>query len=441
MDDPQAYTYSINPMAEAFPPLSRKEHDALVVRISRHDYRPTVIVWREEVVFGLHLFAAYAEAGVALQFETVPNEMDPSGSIAAAATPSLAMNNNAKAVVAALALELSTPGRPREDENRANLRDKTRAAMAERYAVSVRLVEYAAQVLSEDGPAVPALRQSVRDWKVKATDAATILKLPPEVQERSVELVISKEVRTVKRAAQRIEREDAEAAEAEALAEILALPLDETVTVHTATVGGLKDHVARESVDAIVTHLPLNEDALPLLPSLAEFADHALKSTGCLIVVGSGVLLPRMMESLTLPRLQWFWEADLLFRGKPAGSGRPYYLRLHRRPVLVYGKRSFGLDPGDDLIEVPADEDLPPGLDPNDAAMELILARFCRLGQVVCDPIMLDRAGVALAARKLGCTFVGAAEHRSCRNRIHARLATAEDHRDDPEDGVGTDGQ
>ena len=46
-------------------------------------------------------------------------------------------------------------------------------------------------------------------------------------------------------------------------------------------------------------------------------------------------------------------------------------------------------------------------------AMELILERFCRPGQVVCDPAMLNRAGAALAARKLGCRFVGAAAVQS----------------------------
>ena len=129
-----------------------------------------------------------------------------------------------------------------------------------------------------------------------------------------------------------------------------------------------------------------------------------------------------MMEALTQPGLKWMYEADLLFRGKPVGSDRPHHLRLHRRPVLIYGKRSFGLDPGDDLIEVPADDDLPNGRDRNEAAMELTLKRFCRPEQIVCDPAMLDRAGTALAARQLGCTFIGATGERSSQGRIHARL-------------------
>ena len=441
MDDPQACPYSITPMAEAFPPPSRKEHEGLVVRISRHDYRPPVIVWREEVVFGVHLLAAYAEAGVEPQFETVPDELDPSESIAAEATPSLGMNTNAKAVVAALASEWSTPGRPREDENSANLQNKRRADMAERYAVSVRLVNYAAQVLSEDGPAVPALRQAVRDWKVNATDAATILTLPPEVQEKSVELVIGKEVRTVKGAAERIEREGAEAAEAEALAEILALPLDETVTLHTATVGDMIQVIPQGSLDVIVAQPSHQEQDLYLLSDLASFAAHGLKDTGVMLVVASGVLLPQMLTHLEHEVLRWVLEIDQHLEGPPVGSGPPHHFHLHRRPVLVYGKTGFRHGDLHDLITVPLPEGPHAAARQREDAIRMVLELFCRPGQVVCDPIMLDRAAPALAARTLGCSFIGAAKDESCRDRIHLRLATAEDHRNDPEDGVGTEGQ
>ncbi len=225
MDDPQAYPYPIGFLAETFPPLSPAGHAALVARISRHGYRPPVIVWKEEVVFGVELLEAYAEAGVEPRFEHVLEEEDPSERISAEAVPSLEMDDNARAVAAALASQWSTPGRPRdEDKNSANLQNKTRAAMAERYAVSVRLVNYASQVLSEDGPAAPALRRAVREWKIKATGAAKVLDRPAELQERAVELVIRKEVKTVKRAVEQIDREIAQAEEAEALASVLSRP-------------------------------------------------------------------------------------------------------------------------------------------------------------------------------------------------------------------------
>ena len=85
-------------------------------------------------------------------------------------------------------------------------------------------------------------------------------------------------------------------------------------------------------------------------------------------------------------------------------------MRLHRRPVLVYGKGEFRPDGMHDLLEVPPREELPGGMTEHEAAMTMVLERFCRPGQTVCDPVMLDRAGTALAARRLGCTFLGASE-------------------------------
>ena len=67
--------------------------------------------------------------------------------------------------------------------------------------------------------------------------------------------------------------------------------------------------------------------------------------------------------------------------------------------------------------------------------MRLVVERFCRPGQTVCDPWMLDRAGTALASRGLGCTFIGATERPHSRDRIRGRLAQEEDRRDQGMDG------
>ena len=439
-DDPQAFPYPINALAEAFPPLPRARHAALVVRIGQYCFRPPIIVWRGEIIHGVALLQAYTEAEVGPRFEFLPDDADPLAILAAEAIPSQEMDDNARAVAGYRVSQWSTRGRPREqDEKYANLRNITQKEAAGFFGVSVRLVNYAAQVLSDDSRAALPLRQAVREWKVKVTDAVRILERSPEVQERAVELVTGGQVRTAKAAVERVEQEIAEAEEAEALADMLAKPFDEALILHTATVASLADRVAPESVDTIVTHPPYAEDVLLLLSDVADFAAHALKPVGCLIVVGQGILLPGMMEALNHSGLGWRWEADLLFRGKPAGSGRPYHVRLHRRPVLIYGKKGFWLKGGDDLIEVPADDELPPGLDRNDMAMELILKRFCRPGQVVCDPAMLNRAGAALAARKLGCRFVGATAAQSWRDRIHLRLASAEDLRNGSEGANGMD--
>ena len=238
-DNLKEYPYPIGPLAESFPPLSPAQHAALVVRIAQHSFRPAVIVWREEIIFGVALLKAYKEAGVEPRFEQLADDADPTEALAAAAIPFLEMDNNARGWAAWMASEWSTRGRPRdEDQNSANLQNKTRAAMAERFGVSVRLINYFAQVLSENSKAVPTLQQAVREWKIKGTDAARVISRPAVVQERAVE---------------RVEREMAEAVEAAALADMLAQPLDETMTLHVAQIADILRLVPANTVDAIIT--------------------------------------------------------------------------------------------------------------------------------------------------------------------------------------------
>ena len=54
--------------------------------------------------------------------------------------------------------------------------------------------------------------------------------------------------------------------------------------------------------------------------------------------------------------------------------------------------------------------------------MALIVARFVRPGQVVCDPIPLDRASTALAAWQHACCFIGADKDDVNLDRIRRSL-------------------
>ena len=100
----------------------------------------------------------------------------------------------------------------------------------------------------------------------------------------------------------------------------------------------------------------------------------------------------------------------------PVNSGPPHWLKQHRRPLLVYGKPRFQFEGGPDLIRVPSEA----------AGMALIVQRLARPGQLVCDPVLLDRSSTALAARKHGCLFIGATKEQSSLDRIRHRLAQEE---------------
>ena len=424
--------YPISFLALAFPPLSPARYARLLASIRAHGLRRPIVVWRGRVIDGLHRLKACLEAGVEPRYEVLDDDADPFQYLAGVNIPHRDMTQNDKARLAYDMSQYSKPGRPRAtEENSAHVRNLTQGEAAELVGVSKRLVSDASRVLSEDSNAVPALQEAVRERLVGCRDAAMVVDQPREVQIRGMELLAQTEVRTIKRAVERVEREIALAEEAAALADILARPPDETITLHTSKVSDLNGLVTAGSVDAVISHPPLTEEALPLLSGLASFAAHALADTGVMVVVGNGLILPRMLEQLAHPDLEWLAEFDLVLQGPPDWSGGPHRIALHRRPLLVYGKEGFRVAGMDDLIEASPADKISPGLRRNEVAIGMVLERFCRPGQTVCDPVMRDRAATALAARRLGCIFFGASETQSSIDRIRVRLARAEDKRGD----------
>ena len=432
MNNHHGCPYPINPLAKAFPPLDPAQFEHLLASIRERGLRRPIAVWRGEIIDGVHRLKACIDAGVEPRYEFLDDDEDPYEYLADVNIPRRGMTQNEKALTAHLMSQYSTPGRPRSsDENSANVRSISQGKAAKLVGVSPRLVSYASRVLSSGSKATPMVQDAVLGWKVKCSDAARVVDLPPEVQNRAMDLVDRGEIKTVKSAVQRVEQELALSEEEAARLEILARPLDDTIVLYIASVADLPGRVTSGIIDAVISHPPHTEEALPLLAHLASFAAHALKPSGVMVVVGNGIILPRMLERLEHRDLGWLAEFDLVFHGKPVGSGPPHYMRLHRRPVLVYGKGQVRLSGTDDLFEVPPRDALPRGITEQEAAMALLVQRFCRAGNTICDPVMLDRAGTALAARRLGCTFIGATEIQSCSDRIQVRLAQAEKERED----------
>ncbi len=58
--------------------------------------------------------------------------------------------------------------------------------------------------------------------------------------------------------------------------------------------------------------------------------------------------------------------------------------------------------------------------------MAMVVQRFTRPGQVVCDPVLLGRAGTALGALRSACTFIGAARELSSRDLAQRLISEAE---------------
>ena len=171
--------YPISFLALAFPPLRPARYARLLASIRAHGLRRPIVVWRGQVIDGLHPLKACQEAGVEPRYEFLDEGEDPFEYLADENIALRDMTQNARALTAYLMSQYSTPGRPRTAAaNSAEMRNITQGEAAELVGVSTRLVSDASRVLSEDSPAVPALREAVREWRIRCNDAAKVVARP-----------------------------------------------------------------------------------------------------------------------------------------------------------------------------------------------------------------------------------------------------------------------
>ena len=423
--------FPISSLALIFPDMTSQENDEMAESVLRLGLLDPMTVWRREIIDGRRRQAACDEAGVEHRYEFLADYADPRDFVVA---KNIRRRQMSKSQAAAVAYEISQWSPPEQteeqgEEKSANLRIFRRMTQEDAAAlvgVSPRLVSYASNVLSADSPAVPQLRQAVKNGQASVYDASRVVNEPPDIQRRAVDLVVGGKAGTVTGAVKRIRRDDRHQA-APARLDQEPGTAGEGLTLHTAAVSDLRGLVAAGSVDAVITHPPHREDGLPLLAEVAAFAAHVLRPTGVLVVVGNFYLLPRMLEQLAHPDLRWLGELDMLYDGPPTRSGPPYRMDIHRQPILVYGKDDFHLRGGADLVRVPPPDALTPGLDREEQGMALLVARFAALGRTVCDPMMQQQAGTALGARETGCIFIGATDMQTSVELVRDRLSAAED--------------
>ena len=421
MDEHQKYPISY--LAYLFPDLTEAEFERLVKSIQANGLRVPITVWRGEIIDGRHRYAGCIRAGVKPRFEYLDDDEDPVQFVLGKNGEGRVLDTSGRAVVGYKLSSMSKPGRPVDSQDEEPQITQGEAAL--RLRVSRRSITNVAQLLAKESTAFPTLRQAIEGGRVKVSDAAKVVDQPAEVQEQALDRVLSGASKTISRAVRQIKRQLTEAEEVEAFESNRAKPIDETITLHCSAVSDLSGLVGATSVDAIITNPPYGSESLPVFPDLAAFSAHALKPEGVMVVMNDGMQLPQVLEGLNHPDLKWISEFDLQHQAVSVPAGRPYSITLRRRSLLIYGKPGFRLNGGDNVIALPTPDQSPEGhLQRNlsDEAMALIVERFARPGQVVCDPIPLDRASTALAARKHGCDFIGADKDEVNLERIRRSL-------------------
>ena len=172
--------------------------------------------------------------------------------------------------------------------------------------------------------------------------------------------------------------------------------------------------------------LEINRSAPSLLQDLAAFAVHSLRQTGAMLVLTGTQDLPAVLMQLSRDDLRWVCAFHYTHPGSPSNSRSGDRLPLTQKLLLVYGKPAFRLDAGHDGVTVPAP---PEGARGNahgarlETGMELIIKRFTRPNDVVADPVLAARSDTAVAAVRLGRSFIGAWNNTAFIDRLRTRLA------------------
>lgn len=426
--------YLVSIIALLLPPMPDDQFARLVESTRELGQLEEITMWRGAVVDGCHQLLACLRLGIEPKFRHLPDDAGPLEYVAGRRALSRHMTAGRLAIAAFRASRLSTPGRPRGSaENCANLRSYlTQGQAADLFGVSRRSVSTVARVLGPESMATPELRQLLLSGRLSPSDAVTVAGEPHEVQRQAVEMVRRGQYRTARRAADAVRAESAGGDDGGALDAAGTAEAGATVTLHAAPLARLPALVEPESVDAMITFPPADAASKSMLAELAAFAAHALKESGGMFVLAGTERLPDFLEGLRHSDLKWACSLHYSHPGRPARL-QSHGVSLSCKLVLVYGKRGFRLEGGDDVINVPP---LAEGATGNrhsprlGLGMELMVERFTRPGQVVCDPLLLRREDSALAAVRLGRGFIGAWEDEAFIARLRARLGGAERHDD-----------
>ena len=425
--------YVVSSLVRIFPDKPEPEYGALKESISRLGLLDPILLWRETVVDGYHRLRACLELGVEPRFDVLSADADPMEIVVDRMGTQRHLNETARAAAAVRAMGKPKPGRPKGSrKNRANLRDfRTRRWAAKNFRVSERLITTMLKIMDPQNGAVPEVRCALSMGLVSANDGLKALQESPEVQREAMELIFNGRTGKFARAVSKIKNDGAQA-EFLASEEVLkaAVVASGGIVLHHSAVAGLKDLVEAGTVDAIVTFPPAGEGYHHRIADLRGFAVHSLKDAGAVFLLASTENLPELMEHLRHEQLRWVCAFHYSHPGNNYRRNSVHAIPLTQKLLLVFGKPGFRLNAGDEPITVPplaegtGREHFNPRLD---AGMEMIIERFTGPHHIVADPIMAGRAQSALAAVKLGRSFIGAWDDRSSIDRLRAQFGLVGD--------------
>ena len=418
--------YVVSSLARIFPDKPEPEYGALKESISRLGLLDPILMWRGTVVDGYHRLRACLELSVEPRFDVLSADADPLEIVVDRLGTQRHPNETARAAAAVRAMDKPKPGRPKgSGKNRANLRGfRTRRWAAKKFRVSESTITTMRKIADPQSGAIPEVRRALNTGLISANDGIKALQESPELQLEAMKLIFSGGARKFAGAVSKI-RNDVAQAEFLASEEALKAAASGGIVLHHSTPAGLKDLVEAGTVDSIVTFPPAGEEHYRRIADLWEFAVHSLKDTGAVFLLAGTEDLPELMKHMGREPLNWVCAFHYTHPGNNYRRNSVHTIPLTQKLLLIFGKPGFRLNAGDEPITV---HPLPEGtgreyFNPRlDAGMEMIIERFTLPHHTLADPLMAGRHHSALAALKLGRSFIGAWEDRAFIDRLLAQL-------------------
>ena len=398
--------------------------------------RDPISILDGEIVDGRHRERACLELDLEPKYEFLPGDTDPLKFIVSRHRHRRNMNTSQAALAAARIYLLSQrdshqdgdDGGPKDSESaKLQIAPLTQAEAAAFFGVKMRAFSDAVKLLTTE--CAESQVMAVDQGHVAVSDAVKVIGEPHEVQEAAVKMVLEGATRTVKSAANRIQREkdnkDNKVEPGVSSAEFWVSP-NGRAALHNLPVSSLISLVEKGSVDTIIGLVPQGDDAGRTLTELRDFAAHALHEDGLVILLCRTRDLPVAFRHLLGRDIQFLCELDYRIDIPTRALGGGHEMTLSRMPLLVFGKAKSVLDEGNDVIQLPPVDDASTEVrlgERHAAGADMIIRRFAVSGGLVCDPLLLGGANYALAAVRNGYRILGATVEQSRFEHVRGRLA------------------
>ena len=390
-------SYEIHPIARLIPPLTPTQLIDLKQDIAKNGLIEPIKIWRGQILDGRHRYEICGHLGVEPQFEVLPDDIDPHNYVK---STNLMRRHIEEDLRITLSLELDKGSR--RSMGRPTNNDTEGSTTQEAQDLGVSRTKLTKAKMVQDN--APELFTAIIETGVSINEAYDLKDKPAEITQEAVEKYKEGGYKSLKHAVRETERGIGR----EAMAAIAReTPVDDRMELYGKPIKDLASVVKPESVDLIITDPPYDMEAVPLFKDLRDFAVHALKPGGQLVVMSGCLYMDAKMAYLAHDELV-FRTAVAYYMAGPCIDDYKFKVHLRTKPLLVYGKYGQFERFIDSFLTYEGEtrEDELHHWGQSVTGMDAILKMFAKENDIVCDPF-LGSGTTGLVAVKAGHYFIG----------------------------------